>query len=113
MVPHQPYSPDLAPCDFFLFPRLKNQLYGTWFWTLELMKEAVYRSLRAIPPEDFESALMSMPIRWMKCVTTQGEYFKGAHLTVDLEHFGIEIVFGEEQENSEDNTDTDSEEEAV
>jgi hypothetical protein len=28
MVPHLPYSPDLAPCDFFLFPRLKSTLKG-------------------------------------------------------------------------------------
>ncbi len=28
MIPHPPYSPDLAPCDYYLFPRLKNQLRG-------------------------------------------------------------------------------------
>jgi histone-lysine N-methyltransferase SETMAR len=27
-VPHTPYSPDLAPCDFFLFPRMKSKLKG-------------------------------------------------------------------------------------
>jgi hypothetical protein len=26
VVPHPPYSPDLAPCDFFLFPRMKSNL---------------------------------------------------------------------------------------
>jgi hypothetical protein len=30
-VPHPPYSPDLAPCDFFLFPRLKSELRGQGF----------------------------------------------------------------------------------
>ena len=27
-VPHRPYSPDLAPCDFWLFPKLKEKLKG-------------------------------------------------------------------------------------
>jgi hypothetical protein len=31
VVPHPPYSPDLAPCDFFLFPRLKSSLKGKRF----------------------------------------------------------------------------------
>jgi hypothetical protein len=31
VVPHPPYSPDLAPCDFFLFPRLKSTLNGKQF----------------------------------------------------------------------------------
>jgi len=28
VVPHPLYSPDLAPCDFFLFPKLKMKLKG-------------------------------------------------------------------------------------
>ena len=36
-VPHPPYSPDLAPCDFGLFPTLR----GCRYETLEEMKEAV------------------------------------------------------------------------
>ena len=40
-VPHPPYSPDLAPCDFCLFPKLKEKLRGCRFETIEEMKEAV------------------------------------------------------------------------
>ena len=36
-VPHHPYSPDLAPCDFWLFPKLR----GCRYETIEEMKEAV------------------------------------------------------------------------
>ena len=36
-VPHPPYSPDLASCDFWLFPKLKENRYET----IEEMKEAV------------------------------------------------------------------------
>jgi transposase len=33
IVPHPPYSPDLAPCDFALFPKLKMKLKGRHFET--------------------------------------------------------------------------------
>ena len=35
VLPHIPYSPDLAPCDFSLFPKLKLKLKGHHFWTME------------------------------------------------------------------------------
>jgi len=35
VAPQSPYSPDLSPCDFFLFPRLKNNLKGRHFGTLD------------------------------------------------------------------------------
>ena len=41
-VPHPPYSPDLVPCDFCLFPKLKEKLtWGCRYKTIEEMKEAV------------------------------------------------------------------------
>ena len=36
-TPHRPYSPDVAPCDFWLFPKLR----GCRYETIEEMKEAV------------------------------------------------------------------------
>ncbi len=86
MLAHPPYSPDLAPCDFFLFPYLKNCFRGTRFANLDAMKGAVQRALREIPPEDVAQALrQSLPIRWMKCVKANGDYFEGSHLVVDPE----------------------------
>ena len=40
-VPHCPNSPDLTPCDFWLFPKLKEKLRGCCYETIEEMKEAV------------------------------------------------------------------------
>ena len=37
-VPHPPYSPDLTPCDFWLFPKLKEKLRGCHYETIEEMK---------------------------------------------------------------------------
>jgi histone-lysine N-methyltransferase SETMAR len=48
-VPQPPYSPDLAPCDFFLFRYLKSQLEGKTFFDENSMKTEVERILREIP----------------------------------------------------------------
>ncbi len=104
MLAHPPYSPDLAPCDFFLFPRLKNELRGHRFRTIPDLQVAVQRTLRNIPPEDFEAALMCMPIRWMKCVASGGEYFEGCHLTVNPEDHGLQIVTTDSSEDSSDDS---------
>ena len=47
------YSPDLAPCDFFLFPKLKEFIKETRFQDSETIKTAVTRELQAIPEESF------------------------------------------------------------
>ena len=48
-----PYSPDLDPCDFFLFPKLKEVIKGTRFHDSKVIKTAVKREPRAIPEESF------------------------------------------------------------
>jgi len=39
VVPHPPYSPDLAPADFFLFPKIKTILKGRRFLTTEEIQD--------------------------------------------------------------------------
>jgi len=48
VVPHPPCSPDLAPADFFLSPKLKTTLKGRRFQTIEEIQENVIRELHAI-----------------------------------------------------------------
>ena len=50
---HPPYSPDLAPCDFCLFPKLKSCRYET----IEELKEAVTKVIDTLTQEDFHGAL--------------------------------------------------------
>jgi hypothetical protein len=45
-VPHPPYSLDLAPADFFLFPKLKTTLKGHRFQTIEEIQENEIREMR-------------------------------------------------------------------
>ena len=53
---HPPYSPDLSPCDFFLFPRLKKMLSGNKYTSRCSLGSAIYQCLQQIPKEDYLSA---------------------------------------------------------
>jgi transposase len=54
VVPQPPYSPDLSPCDFFLFSRLKNHLIGRHFGTLDNIQKSVTDELKGILAEAFQ-----------------------------------------------------------
>jgi transposase len=54
VVPQPPYSPDISPCDFFLFPWLKNHLKGRHFGTLDNIQKSVTDELKGIPAESFQ-----------------------------------------------------------
>ena len=55
-VPHRPSSPDLAPCDICLFPKLKEKLRVYRYETIEEMKEAVTKVIDTLAQEDFHGA---------------------------------------------------------
>ncbi|KAI6648133.1 Transposase [Oopsacas minuta] len=54
---HPPYSPDLAPCDFYLFPKLKEYLSGRHFSNSIELGSAIFQYLKRIPPEDYKNIL--------------------------------------------------------
>ena len=77
-VPQSPYSPDLAPADFFLFPKLKSSLKGCRFETVEETEENSIRDLRAIPQNTSNEVLQNWKKRWERCIKSGGgEYFEG------------------------------------
>jgi len=53
VVPQPPCSPDLSPCEFFLFPRLKNHLKWRHFGILDNIQKSVTDELKGIPAEAF------------------------------------------------------------
>ena len=71
-VLHPPYSPDVAPCDFWLFPKLR----GCRYETIEEMKEAVTKVIDTLTQEDFYGALQKLE-RYNKCIAARGDYFEG------------------------------------
>ena len=56
VLDHPPYSPDLSPCDFWLFPRLQEMLAGHRFESRCGIGSAVYQCLQHIPKEDYRAA---------------------------------------------------------
>ena len=70
-VPQPPYSPDLAPCDFWLFPKLKENLRDCHYETIEEMKEAVMKVTDTLTPEDFHGAFQKY-----KFIAAGGNYIK-------------------------------------
>ena len=74
-VLHPPYRPDLAPYDFWLFPKLKEKLRGCRYETIEEMKEAVMKVIDTLTQEDFHEAFQKLLERY-KCIAAGGDYFK-------------------------------------
>ena len=71
--PHHPYCPDLAPCDFWLFPKLRGSRYET----IEEMKEAEMKVIHMLTQEDFHEAFQKLLEWYSKCIAAGGDYFKG------------------------------------
>ena len=70
-VPQPPCSPDLAPCDFWLFSKLR----GCRYETIE-MKEAVTKVIDTITQVDFHRALQKLLERYNKCIAGGGDIFE-------------------------------------
>lgn len=75
-VGHPPYSPDLAPCDFWLFPTIKRDLRGRRFDDVDDLPVVVRESIRKIPTGDFKNCFKSWVERHHKCIKHGGEYFE-------------------------------------
>ena len=82
VVPQPPYSPDLSPCDFFLFPRLKKCLKGRNFGTLQNIQTTVTDLLKSIPASEFQHCYEEWEKRFRRCVASQRNYFEGDKLDV-------------------------------
>jgi len=80
VVPQPPYSPDLSPCDFFLFPKLKFHLKGRHYGTVENIEKAVTDELTAIPVRDYQRCYEEWEPCLRRCVASQGNYFEGDKL---------------------------------
>ncbi len=74
---HPAHSPDLAPSDFWLFPRLKSRLKGQHFGNLGALRGAVDFILGQFPAAQFTEAFDQWGVRVRKCVQFQGRYFEG------------------------------------
>ncbi len=70
-VPHSPYSPGLAPCDFCLVPKLR----GCRYETIEEMKEAVTKVIDKLTQADFHGAFQKL-LEWYKETRVSCVYYQ-------------------------------------
>ena len=76
-VPQPPYSPDLGPCDFWLFSKLRSCRYET----IEEKKEAVTKDTDTLIQEDFDGAFQKLLERYNKCIAAGGDYFEATRVS--------------------------------
>jgi hypothetical protein len=76
-IPHPLYSPDLAPCDFYLFPKRKLKLKGRRFDTTDEIQAESQRVLETLTEKDCQEAFQKWWGLWNRCLHAGGNYFKG------------------------------------
>jgi transposase len=79
VLEHPPYSQDLAPYDFFLFPKIKEILTGRHSDDNEDMTSNTTVALKTIPQNQFQYCFEGWTRRWHQCIASQGDYFEGDH----------------------------------
>ncbi|KAL1454589.1 hypothetical protein WDU94_010809 [Cyamophila willieti] len=74
LLPHPPYSPDLAPCDYHLFPNLKKWLGGKKFASNTDLIEAVNGYFEGLDQSSYAAGINRLEHRWTKCIELKGDY---------------------------------------
>lgn len=76
VLPHPPYSPDLAPSDYWLFRRMHHDLAGHRFTSFEEIQEWLASWFASREDSFFRDGIRKLPERWTKVVATDGQYFE-------------------------------------
>lgn len=76
LLPHAPYSPDLAPSDYHLFTSMANDLLECHFKDFEEVQNWVSHWIAEKDEEFFKRGIRKLPERWQRCITSDGEYFE-------------------------------------
>jgi histone-lysine N-methyltransferase SETMAR len=76
LLEHPPYSPDLPPCDFYLFPKLKLFLAGQRFLSNKEAITAVEGYFADLTKNHYRDGIMVLEHRWNKCISLKDDYVK-------------------------------------
>ena len=77
ILPHPPYSPDMSPPDFDLFPKLKEPLRGVRFDDLDALEVEVASQIRRINHGCLATGIRRLPHRWNSVIEKGGAYIEG------------------------------------
>lgn len=73
-VPWPPRSPDLAPCDFFLWGYLKSKVYVNKPRTLADLRDSIRSEIASITVEMLEKVMTNFGERLQECITMRGRH---------------------------------------
>ena len=86
ILPQPPYSPDLAPSDFWIFFRIKKVLKGKRFQEITEIQKNTVQILHEIKEEEFKQCFENQWVkRWKKCILAGGKYFEGDKMNIGPE----------------------------
>ena len=80
LLHHSPYSQDLAPSDYYLFPLLKNYLKVRRYEGRSALGSSIHQCLNGLSKNDFTAAIQQFPKRWRKCISVDWRYFEKEHI---------------------------------
>ena len=75
VLPHPPYSPDLAPSDYYLFLPLKQFLPGKQFNDTLQLRTSCQQFFDSKPPSWYRKGIEKLPNLWQQCISSNGSYF--------------------------------------
>lgn len=75
-INHSPYSPDMAPCDYFLFGRLHLPMKGKRYADVEAIQKASTIILKDMPADELKSSFDMLLERANRCMNSEGDYFE-------------------------------------
>ena len=74
-TPHPPDSPQLAPCHFWLFPKVKMTMKGKRFESIQDIEAAMTAQLKTLTKEDLQNCFRKWQEQWDKCIQSKGGVF--------------------------------------
>ena len=77
-----PYSTDLEPCDFYLFPKIKSALKGTRFESVDAVKAKATQLLNSLTQDDLQHCFQQWKIRMEWCRDRGGDYTEGDNISI-------------------------------
>jgi [histone H3]-lysine36 N-dimethyltransferase SETMAR len=75
LLPHPPYSPDIAPSDYYLFRSLQNNLKDLSFENEDHVKTHLQNFFDSKPRAFYKAGIAQLPSRWQRVIDSNGEYF--------------------------------------
>ena len=76
LINHPPYSPDLSPCDYFLFPKLKTKIKEAFYDVIPAIQPVITEVLKNIPINDIKKSMHALVDRSKHCIESNGTYFE-------------------------------------